>query len=555
MISTPNDSKILFRNFKWSCLNLKTAHAGSTIAVDIRLPSSAKTEDNYKVKADRIRVFTRDFTQTQIGNPTAVRGRTNGYSSHFYATRNGEKRTTLNAQRYFENCCNQHILVKMGGPPCQIEPCADPDWKDNTELWNILSIGGFTNFVERVQGHDQSISVRFAKEWNERMVDYGGQKILINDELIAEATGLSLEGYRFFNKRVIKEAEERRFVEEEEKLIFNTAGLLVNSIPSPYDEVTRMMIRYISLEGRFVTVPAKHLVFLNHFRRSRLVCFPHYLLNSLERSILEFQKHTRAVPLHQGLILLIHKHCLIKFPGLPSSPGLALLGSVAASPVSPAVPAAAPASGADAPMQAAHASPSFPPAAAPATHTVSTSKRVTRASRRLNLESTAEGDEPLDDIARDLLNISSASPQAAPTDNPSRRLEALEAELKLLKDEVKNLAKQKGKKSIEGEGSIGNSQLDEIYKKLTSLDSRLGKTKTRHEYNIAAFRAIEEFIEGHARSVSHLSGVPMTLWGNEKESKRTREELDKTDAAHMTTLGMYHAWKKVKMSIDQAAKK
>ncbi|KAH9306312.1 hypothetical protein KI387_010716, partial [Taxus chinensis] len=104
-------------------------------------------------------------------------------------------------------------------------------------------------------------------------------------------------------------------------------------------------------------------------------------------------------------------------------------------PVSPAVPAAAPASGADAPMQAAHASPSFPPTAAPATHTGSTSKRVTRASRRLNLESTAEGDEPLDDIARDLLNISSASPQAAPTDNPSRRLEALEAELKLLKDE------------------------------------------------------------------------------------------------------------------------
>ncbi|KAH9301684.1 hypothetical protein KI387_013267, partial [Taxus chinensis] len=85
-------------NFKWSRLNLKIAHAGSTIAVDIQSPSSAKTKDNYKVKADRIRVFTRDFTQTQIGNPTAVRGRTNGYSSHFYATRNGEKRITLNAQ-------------------------------------------------------------------------------------------------------------------------------------------------------------------------------------------------------------------------------------------------------------------------------------------------------------------------------------------------------------------------------------------------------------------------------------------------------------------------
>ncbi|KAH9302886.1 hypothetical protein KI387_014469, partial [Taxus chinensis] len=120
---------------------------------------------------------------------------------------------------------------------------------------------------------------------------------------------------------------------------------------------------------------------------------------------------------------------------LPSSPGPALLGSAAASPVSPAAPAAAPAFGAATPMPAAHASPSFPPVAAPATHPVSTSKRVTRASRRLNLESTAEGDERLENIARDLLNISSASPQAAPTDNPSMRLEALEAELKLLKDE------------------------------------------------------------------------------------------------------------------------
>ncbi|KAH9311136.1 hypothetical protein KI387_026171, partial [Taxus chinensis] len=85
-------------------------------------------------------------------------------------------------------------------------------------------------------------------EWKERTVDYGGQKILVNEELIAEATGLSLDGYRFFNKRVIKETKERRFVEEDEKLIFSTAGLLVSSIPSPFDEVTRMMIRFISLE-------------------------------------------------------------------------------------------------------------------------------------------------------------------------------------------------------------------------------------------------------------------------------------------------------------------
>ncbi|KAH9314972.1 hypothetical protein KI387_023599, partial [Taxus chinensis] len=62
-------------------------------------------------------------------------------------------------------------------------------------------------------------------------------------------TSLSMEGYHFFNKRVDRDVEEKIFVEGSKKLIYITAGLLVSSIPPPYDEVTRMMIRFISLEG------------------------------------------------------------------------------------------------------------------------------------------------------------------------------------------------------------------------------------------------------------------------------------------------------------------
>ncbi|KAH9312179.1 hypothetical protein KI387_027214, partial [Taxus chinensis] len=83
-------------------------------------------------------------------------------------------------------------------------------------------------------------------EW---IVEYGGHKILVNEELIAEATSVGMEGYHFFNKRVDRDVEERRFVEGSEKLIYVTMGLLVILIPPPYDEVTRMMIQFISLEG------------------------------------------------------------------------------------------------------------------------------------------------------------------------------------------------------------------------------------------------------------------------------------------------------------------
>lgn len=208
----------------------------------------------------------------------------------------------------------------MGGAPCQIEPSADPEWKNNEELWNLLNQGGITNFIEKIQGHDKSISIQFVKDWKDRKVEYGGQKVLINEELIAEAIGLGMDGYRFFNKRIDRPAEERKFVEGNEKLVFVTMGLQVSFIPPPFNEVTRMMVRYISLEGRFVIVPLKHLVFLNHFHRNYTVCLPHYLLNSLERSFLEFQKHARAVPLHQGLIFLLHKLCLLKLPGILASP-------------------------------------------------------------------------------------------------------------------------------------------------------------------------------------------------------------------------------------------
>ncbi|KAH9308472.1 hypothetical protein KI387_036383, partial [Taxus chinensis] len=103
-------------------------------------------------------------------------------------------------------------------------------------------------------------------------------------------------------------------------------------------------------------------------------------------------------------------------------------------------------------------------------------------------------------------------------------------------DEVKNLAKQKCKRKKEEEVDIDNIQIDDIYKKLNSLDSRLRKAKTCHDYNMAIFSAIEEFIEQHVTSVSNIRGVLATLWDNDKERKRTIDQLDKTDAAHMTTL-------------------
>ncbi|KAH9312502.1 hypothetical protein KI387_027537, partial [Taxus chinensis] len=85
-------------------------------------------------------------------------------------------------------------------------------------------------------------------DWKDRRVEYAGHKITVNEELIVEATSLEMEGLCFFSKRVDKKVEEKKFVAEDEVLMFVIVGLWVSSIPPPFDEITCMMVRYISLE-------------------------------------------------------------------------------------------------------------------------------------------------------------------------------------------------------------------------------------------------------------------------------------------------------------------
>ena len=73
----------------------------------------------------------------------------------------------------------------------------------------------------------------------EKKVEYGGHQVIINEELIDEATGLEMEGYHFFNKRIDKNSKENKFSDDGEELKFVTAGFRVSSIPKPFDEVTK----------------------------------------------------------------------------------------------------------------------------------------------------------------------------------------------------------------------------------------------------------------------------------------------------------------------------
>ncbi|KAH9326212.1 hypothetical protein KI387_006390, partial [Taxus chinensis] len=125
---------------------------------------------------------------------------------------------------------------------------------------------------------------------------------------------------------------------------------------------------------------------------------------------------------------------------------------------SPISPHPVPTTAAVTPLPVFRAPSSIPTTAAPTPFASTSTRPVTRSSRRLNLDTPAMEKGPQElEIAHNLLHISNASSQDVQMEKSAKRLEALEADMKLLKEEVKNLAKQKGKRKKEEEGAMDNS--------------------------------------------------------------------------------------------------
>ncbi|KAH9301384.1 hypothetical protein KI387_012967, partial [Taxus chinensis] len=78
--------------------------------------------------------------------------------------------------------------------------------------------------------------------WKHRVVKYNNIEVDITEKLIAQIMGLNLDGTKFFNKKVDREVETKKFLDEGENLEFVTADIKLASIPEPFVELTRMVV-------------------------------------------------------------------------------------------------------------------------------------------------------------------------------------------------------------------------------------------------------------------------------------------------------------------------
>ncbi|KAH9329460.1 hypothetical protein KI387_001568, partial [Taxus chinensis] len=78
--------------------------------------------------------------------------------------------------------------------------------------------------------------------WKNQVVKYNNIEVEITEELITQITGLSLDGTKFFNKKVDREVKTKKFLDEGENLEFVTVGIKLALIPEPFTELTWMVV-------------------------------------------------------------------------------------------------------------------------------------------------------------------------------------------------------------------------------------------------------------------------------------------------------------------------
>lgn len=82
----------------------------------------------------------------------------------------------------------------MGGDRVPVEPDKCDDWKVGGTVWHIYKEGGISQYMEFMTSHDEGLSRQFVTSWKDRRVTIGSISFDINEEVIARATSLTLDG-------------------------------------------------------------------------------------------------------------------------------------------------------------------------------------------------------------------------------------------------------------------------------------------------------------------------------------------------------------------------
>lgn len=89
----------------------------------------------------------------------------------------------------------------MGGERKRFGPLIFEEVKKKKMKWQILDHVGLTHFIERLHGVHENVTNKFTIGLKDGKIQTGGKRVEIDEKLIDEFIGLSMEGAKFYRDK------------------------------------------------------------------------------------------------------------------------------------------------------------------------------------------------------------------------------------------------------------------------------------------------------------------------------------------------------------------
>lgn len=110
-------------------------------------------------------------------------------------------------------------LKEMTGERSKREPTGEiQKWKNKGKVWKELEKGGVTNFLGKLHAFDSEITNVMVNSWSNGKVKVNGVYFQITEEVIAEVTGLLMEGHKFFRDKKLSTNAIKDFARSTEEM-------------------------------------------------------------------------------------------------------------------------------------------------------------------------------------------------------------------------------------------------------------------------------------------------------------------------------------------------
>eukprot|EP01018_Ginkgo_biloba_P022470 Gb_12244 [translate_table: standard] len=174
----------------------------------------------------------------------------------------------------------------------------------------LVSLGG-RDSERRIMGGDPVTTeptVLKVDEENDGKVTVNGLEFIISKQLIADVSSLPRDGEIISREKTNQVGQLTKFIKDDETLCWLQSGIAWDSLQKPWERVAVQIMKYLTLEGKFLKIFGYHIVILNSIRNDERINIPLFLLKSLEKSIKVVKTEKGRVPLHQGLLKLLYLH-------------------------------------------------------------------------------------------------------------------------------------------------------------------------------------------------------------------------------------------------------